>query len=261
MLSLGIDSGSTMTKGVLFDGNSVVEYRMRPTSMKPGEILRDMYAELHRPQTEIVVSTGYGRELLKEADANITEITCHGAGAAFLAPGCDTVIDIGGQDCKVITLNSQGQVSDFLMNDKCAAGTGRFMEMIMNRVGSDISHLDEFVRGCRPVSINSMCAVFAESEIVGLMAQEYAPGDIVLGCVHSICRRTAVFAQRLASGHSTIFFSGGLAQSEIMRTVLEEYMKTDKIITHPQSQYTGAIGAALLGYQKQQKRRNREHGA
>lgn len=257
MLSLGIDSGSTMTKGVLFDGSCVVGCRMLPTSMSPGQVLHEMYAGLHTPDTGFVVSTGYGRELLKEADAKITEITCHGAGASYLAPGCDTVIDIGGQDCKVITLDSQGQITDFLMNDKCAAGTGRFMEMIMARVGSDISHLDEFVRGCRPIPINSMCAVFAESEIVGLMAQEERPGDIVLGCVHSICRRTAVFADRLAQGHPAVFFSGGLAQSAVMRTVLGEYMKNATILTHPMSQYTGAVGAAVLGYRKHQKRRAR----
>ena len=254
MFSLGIDSGSTMTKGVLFDGRNVVGCHMLPTSMRPGEILRDIYSRLYTEETGFVVSTGYGRELLKEADAKITEITCHGAGASYLAPGCDTVIDIGGQDCKVITLDSHGQVNDFLMNDKCAAGTGRFMEMIMARVGSDISHLDDFVQGCRPVPINSMCAVFAESEIVGLMAQETPPGDIVLGCVHSICHRTAIFAQRLTGGHPHIFFSGGLAQSEIMRSVLGEYMNTSHITTHPLSQYTGAIGAAVLGYGKLKKR-------
>ena len=254
MFSLGIDSGSTMTKGVLFDGRNVVGCHMLPTSMRPGEILRDIYSRLYTEETGFVVSTGYGRELLKEADAKITEITCHGAGASYLAPGCDTVIDIGGQDCKVITLDSHGQVNDFLMNDKCAAGTGRFMEMIMARVGSSISHLDDFVQDCRPVPINSMCAVFAESEIVGLMAQETPPGDIVLGCVHSICRRTAIFAQRLTGGHPHIFFSGGLAQSEIMRSVLGEYMNPSHIPTHPLSQYTGAIGAAVLGYGKLKKR-------
>ena len=256
MFSLGLDSGSTMTKGVLFDGSNVIDCHMSPTSMRPGEILRDVYRRLYREDTGFVVSTGYGRELLKEADAKITEITCHGVGAAYLAPGCDTIIDIGGQDCKVITLDRDGQVTDFLMNDKCAAGTGRFMEMIMGRVGSHISHLDEFVKDAHPVAINSMCAVFAESEIVGLLAQETPPGDIVLGCVHSICRRTAIFAQRLAPAKPNIFFSGGLAQSEVMRDVLGHYMNTTHIATHPLSQYTGAIGAAILGYNKLNRRRS-----
>lgn len=134
---------------------------MLPTSMRPGEILRDIYSRLYTEETGFVVSTGYGRELLKEADAKITEITCHGAGASYLAPGCDTVIDIGGQDCKVITLDSHGQVNDFLMNDKCAAGTGRFMEMIMARVGSGISHLDDFVQDCRPYP-STACALFLQ---------------------------------------------------------------------------------------------------
>lgn len=260
MVSLGIDSGSTMTKGVLYDGTQVTAYKMLPTSMRPGEIVREICNELRSPDTEFVVSTGYGRELLKDADAKITEITCHGAGAAYLAPGCDAVIDVGGQDCKVILLNRDGQVTDFLMNDKCAAGTGRFMEMIMARVGSDISCLDDFVAGRTPVAINSMCAVFAESEIVGLMAQETHPGDIVLGCVHSICRRTAIFAERIAPPSPTIYFSGGLAGSQVMRTVLEQYMKGAVLVTHPMAQYTGAVGAAVLGYQKM-KRRKREYGA
>ena len=250
MLSLGIDSGSTMTKGVLFDGTSVTSCRMESTAMNPGKVLRELYAKMHSDETGIVVTTGYGRELLKEADKKITEITCHGAGAAYLCPGCEAVIDIGGQDCKVILLDGHGQITDFLMNDKCAAGTGRFMEMIMARIGSDISHLDEFVAGCTPVPINSMCAVFAESEIVGLLAQEKNPGDIVLGCVHSICRRTAVFAQKLAHENSRIFFSGGLAQSEIMRETLGHYMKAKNMYTDPLAQYTGAIGAAVLGYRR-----------
>lgn len=255
MLSLGIDSGSTATKGVLFDGTEITACTMRPTSMNPAAALREMYTELCEEKAAVVTTTGYGRNLLCEADYKITEITCHGAGAAFLAPGCGTVIDIGGQDCKVITLDRDGCVTDFLMNDKCAAGTGRFMQMTMARVGSDIDHLDAFVHGCTPVAINSMCTVFAESEIVGLMARETAPGDIVLGCVHSICRRTAIFAQRLAAAHASVFFSGGLAQSDIMRTVLGEYLKPADITTHPLAQFTGAVGAAVLGWQKYQRRR------
>lgn len=255
MLSLGIDSGSTATKGVLFDGTQITACVIRPTAMNPGAALRAIYAELCGEQPAVVTTTGYGRNLLQQADYKITEITCHGAGAAFLKPGCDAVIDIGGQDCKVITLDRDGCITDFLMNDKCAAGTGRFMQMTMSRVGSDIQHLDAFVHGCTPVPINSMCTVFAESEIVGLMAQEKAPGDIVLGCVHSICRRTAVFAQRLASGNLSFFFSGGLSQSDIMCTVLAEYLKPADITTHTLAQFTGAIGAAVLGWQKYQRRR------
>ena len=189
--------------------------------------------------------------LLPEADKSITEITCHGAGAAFLCPGCDTVIDIGGQDSKVILLDpSGGQVKDFLMNDKCAAGTGRFLEMTMSRVGSDITSIDTFVEGAEPVTINSMCAVFAESEIIGLLAQETPPGSIALGCIYSICRRTAIFAQKLAPEHPKVFFSGGLAQSQVVREVLARYLGVESVTAHPLCQYNGAIGAAVLGWKR-----------
>lgn len=250
MITMGIDSGSAMTKAALFDGEKIIACRMELSGTNPGQVMRRLYEEMKTEDTAFVVATGYGRELLPEADKVITEITCHGAGAAFLCPGCDTVIDIGGQDSKVILLNEAGQVCDFLMNDKCAAGTGRFLEMTMARVGSDIAKIDEFVAGASPVTINSMCAVFAESEIIGLLAQETPPGDIVLGCIHSICRRTAVFAQKLAPQKPRVFFSGGLAQSETIRTALAQYLGTQDVQTHPLSQYNGAIGAAVLGYRK-----------
>lgn len=253
MITMGIDSGSAMTKAALFDGENVISCRMEPSGTNPGRVMRRLYEEMKTEDTAFVVATGYGRELLPEADKVITEITCHGAGAAFLCPGCDTVIDIGGQDSKVILLNEAGQVCDFLMNDKCAAGTGRFLEMTMARVGSDIAKIDEFVADAAPVTINSMCAVFAESEIIGLLAQETPPGDIVLGCIHSICRRTAIFAQKLAPQKPRVFFSGGLAQSETIRSALAQYLGTPDVKTHPLSQYNGAIGAAVLGYRKAKK--------
>ena len=250
MITMGIDSGSAMTKAALFDGEQIISCRMEPSGTNPGQVMHRLYEEMKTEDTAFVVAAGYGRELLPEADKVITEITCHGAGAAFLCPGCDTVIDIGGQDSKVILLNEAGQVCDFLMNDKCAAGTGRFLEMTMARVGSDIAKIDEFIAGAKPVTINSMCAVFAESEIIGLLAQETPPGDIVLGCIHSICRRTAVFAQKLAPQKPHVFFSGGLAQSETIRAALAQYLGTQDVQTHPLSQYNGAIGAAVLGYRK-----------
>ena len=238
MLTMGIDSGSAMTKAVLFDGQEIVDFRMEPSGSPPGRVIHRLYEELRTPDTAFVVATGYGRALLPEADKSITEITCHGAGAAFLCPGCDTVIDIG------------GQVKDFLMNDKCAAGTGRFLEMTMSRVGSDITSIDTFVEGAEPVTINSMCAVFAESEIIGLLAQETPPGSIALGCIYSICRRTAIFAQKLAPEHPKVFFSGGLAQSQVVREVLARYLGVESVTAHPLCQYNGAIGAAVLGWKR-----------
>ena len=224
---------------------------MLPTSMRPGEILRDIYSRLYTEETGFVVSTGYGRELLKEADAKITEITCHGAGASYLAPGCDTVIDIGGQDCKVITLDSHGQVNDFLMNDKCAAGTGRFMEMIMARVGSDISHLDDFVQGCRPVPINSMCAVFAESEVISQLSAKVPLADIAAGIHNSVAKRVAGMALRLGRP-GCMAMSGGVALNTGVVRAMEREMGCP-ILVDPLCQSAGAIGAAVLAYEKLSK--------
>ena len=252
MLTMGIDSGSAMTKAVLFDGQEIVNFRMEPSGSTPGRVIHRLYEELRTPDTAFVVATGYGRALLPGAgikifvgtDSTITEFFSR-------CPGCDTVIDIGGQDSKVILLDpSGGQVKDFLMNDKCAAGTGRFLEMTMSRVGSDIASIDTFVEGAEPVTINSMCAVFAESEIIGLLAQETPPGSIALGCIYSICRRTAIFAQKLAPEHPKVFFSGGLAQSQVVREVLARYLGVESVTAHPLCQYNGAIGAAVLGWKR-----------
>ena len=250
MLTLGLDSGSATTKAAIFDGEKIQSIHIEKTSDRPGKVIREMYSQLYSQEITMTVTTGYGRGLLEQADRKITEITCHGAGAAYLAPQCRAVIDIGGQDCKVMLLDDQGKVTDFLMNDKCAAGTGRFIEMTLGRVGGKMEDLDEFVQNATPEKINSMCAVFAESEIVGLLAQEKKAGDILLGCLHAICKRTAIFAQKLIRGEETIFFSGGLAQSKVIRETLESYMKANQIVTHEMAQYTGAIGAAVLGYEK-----------
>lgn len=136
------------------------------------------------------------------------------------------------------------------MNDKCAAGTGRFLEMMMKRVESEIGRIDTFVKDAKPAKINSMCAVFAESEIVGLLAQDIAPGDIVLGCVESICQRTASFAQKLAPANPKVFFSGGLAQFDVIKQSLANHLGVKEVATDSLCQYTGAIGAAVLGIRK-----------
>lgn len=255
MISLGLDSGSSMTKAVLLDNKTIIDTKMIPTSISPRKSLEELYKEMQNQYKEIdvVVTTGYGRHLLNQADFKITEITCHAVGAYFMNPDCDTIIDIGGQDSKVITIDDLGCVTDFLMNDKCAAGTGRFLEMTMKRVESEIDKIDTFVKDAQPAKINSMCAVFAESEIVGLLAQDIAPGDIVLGCVESICQRTAAFAQKLAPAKPKVFFSGGLAQFDVIKQALARHLGVKEVITNPLCQYTGAIGAAVLGIRKKKR--------
>ena len=220
MISLGLDSGSSMTKAVLLEDMKIIDTKMIPTSISPRKSLEALYREIKKQHKEIdvIVTTGYGRNLLDQSDFKITEITCHAAGAFFMNPDCDTIIDIGGQDSKVITIDDLGCVTDFLMNDKCAA--------------------DTFVKDSKPAKINSMCAVFAESEIVGLLAQDIAPGDIVLGCVESICQRTAAFAQKLAPANPKVFFSGGLAQFDVIKRSLASHLGVKEVATDPLCQYT-----------------------
>ncbi|MBP1888657.1 putative CoA-substrate-specific enzyme activase [Clostridium moniliforme] len=246
--TLGIDSGSTTTKGVLFDGKNIVKTLIIKTAAKPKESIYKVFNELYSDSVKYVVSTGYGRNLLKEADKKITEITCHAQGAAFLNPNIRAVIDIGGQDSKAILLDRSLNVVDFLMNDKCAAGTGRFIDVMMRILEEDINNIDEFVEGKTPVNISSMCTVFAESEIISLLANDVDRGDIALGVVHSISKRTSNFAQRL-NIEGDVFFSGGLATSKVFKETLESYLNK-KVYTHKLSQFAGAIGAAVIGFRK-----------
>ena len=180
MYSIGVDSGSVATKGVLFDGEKIVKKIIVPTGWSPMTTANEVYEKLKEgiPEEEIkkVVGTGYGRGVMDFADKKVTEITCHSKGIHFINNDVRTILDIGGQDSKVINLDEDGNVVNFLMNDKCAAGTGRFLEVTSNILGSDITKIDELARGNNPVNISSMCTVFAESEIVSLLAQNVPTG-------------------------------------------------------------------------------------
>ena len=250
MFSLGIDSGSTMTKGVLFDGNDVVGCHMLPTSMRPGEIVRDIYDRLYTEDTGFVVSTGYGRELLKEADAKITEITCHGAGASYLAPGCDTVIDIGGQDCKVITLDSHGQVNDFLMNDKCAAGTGRFFESMANAFEMSLEEFSKLsLTAENVIPITAQCTVFAESEVITLVGEGKPQNEIAAGIQQAVAKRCFVMAKK-AGAKDAITLTGGCAKNQGLKAAIEKVLRMKVIELKIDPQLMGALGAAEYARQK-----------
>ena len=222
MLTMGIDSGSAMTKAVLFDGQEIVDFRMEPSGSTPGRVIHRLYEELRTPDTAFVVATGYGRALLPEADKSITEITCHGAGAAFLCPGCDTVIDIGGQDSKVILLDpSGGQVKDFLMNDKCAAGTGRFLDVMARVLEVKVEDLGTLgAQSTKNVGISSTCTVFAESEVISQLAQDTDKRDIINGIHHSVANRVAGLAHRVGI-RDQVVMTGGVAQNIGIVSALE----------------------------------------
>jgi len=248
MYSMGIDSGSSTTKGVLLDGETIIDKIIMPTGANPKRTMKQVYEILKKDHEVYTVTTGYGRALLQEADKSVTEITCHGKGAAFLHDEITAIIDIGGQDSKVILLDREKNIKDFLMNDKCAAGTGRFVEVIMRILQQDLCDLDEYVTNAEPAKISSMCTVFAESEVVSLLAQDVLGDAIAKGVISSICQRTAIFSRRLPL-EGKIFFSGGLAQFNAMRMEMSNELGLE-VVTHELAQYVGAMGAAVIGMGK-----------
>lgn len=249
MITAGIDVGSITTKAVLLNENrwhSVV----RPTGHSPREAGREALEELlkkaglARGDVSFIVGTGYGRISLPFIDRAVTEITCHARGAHYLLAGTEMVIDIGGQDSKVIVTDGKGNVVNFAMNDKCAAGTGRFLQVMAAALGADVSELAELSRGAEPVQISSMCTVFAESEVISLLAQGVEKERIIAGIHLSVARRIAGMAERLGKGE-VILFTGGVAKNEGVKEYLSRELRRE-IITLPESQLAGAIGAALL---------------
>ncbi|HCL5639135.1 TPA: hypothetical protein N2N45_005263, partial [Klebsiella aerogenes] len=167
------------------------------------------------------------------------------------APETRAVIDIGGQDSKVIQLDVQGNLSDFLMNDKCAAGTGRFLEVISRTLGASVDQLDAITEGVEPHAITSMCTVFAESEVISLRSAGVAPESILAGVINAMARRSANFIGRL-SAQGPLLFTGGVSHCVAFARMLEKHVGMP-VATHPDAQFAGAIGAALIG-QRQRRR-------
>ena len=252
MITAGIDAGSRTIKAVLWDGDTHcilasgaldqgVEQR-RIAGDLADRLLKEIGAE--RSQIARTIATGYGRNLIDFADSTVTEITCHARGVAHVAPQARTIIEIGGQDNKVIRLNSHGTVRDFDMNDRCAAGTGRFLELVATRLGIQLNELGALGRQSQcPTPISSMCAVFAESEIIGLLAGGRLPADIVAGVQAAIAQRMAALAGRNLEG--PICFTGGVALVPGMAEALEKTL-SQPVLLAPQPLFTGALGAALL---------------
>lgn len=245
----GIDVGSAMTKAVLLGHDQeVISRASLPTGWNPRESAENtlslLLKEANVPCANVIVATGYGRVALPFAQKVLTEISCHAKGCAHLFPGACVVIDIGGQDSKVISVESGGVVRDFVMNDKCAAGTGRFLQTVSSLLGIEINELCALAASEEPCAINSMCAVFAETEIIGLLAKGAKPGAIAAGVLCSIARRIRALVARIPL-EGTCVFTGGLAQSPICARMLEkELIATVHVPDHPQ--FTGALGAALI---------------
>lgn len=243
----GVDVGSTATKVVLLQ-EQALHHLVLPTGWSPREAAEQgvagalTAAGLERHQLGYLVATGYGR-MIAEADKVVTEITCHARGAAYLAPSADTVVDIGGQDSKVIKISPNGKVLDFAMNDKCAAGTGRFLQVMATALGVDVSQLGDFQLS-QPIAITNMCTVFAESEVIGLLARGADKGSIIAGLHEAIARRIGAMVRKLGP-YQTVVFTGGVALNAGVRRSLEQELAT-KVIVPEHCQLAGAIGAALI---------------
>lgn len=246
----GVDVGSVAAKAVIFDpqSRSLLGKAVLPTGWNAHEAgekaLAAACADAGGIAASRIVGTGYGRISLPFADKVVTEITCHARGAVHLFPGTGVVLDIGGQDSKVISTAPDGSVQDFLMNDKCAAGTGRFLQVLSGILGMELAELGEAAGRGKPAAISSMCAVFAETEIIGLLARGTPPADIAAGVFRSIARRMRGLAARIPL-HGECTFTGGLATSPSFSRLLSEELGVPvNVPEYPQ--LVGAIGAALI---------------
>ena len=252
MICAGIDAGSRALKIVLMDGRSrqAIGSLTADQGVEQNALAEELLARLlvdqglGRDDLKRTVATGYARHIIEAADKTITEITCHARGVYHQAPQVRTIVEIGGQDSKLLKLDGGGRVEDFAMNDRCAAGTGRFLEMVADRVGTPLGQLGELARqSASPARITSMCVVFAETEIIGLLAQGRPVADIVAGVQASIAQRVAAMAGRNVV--PPVMLTGGVALIPGMDDQLAAVL--DRPVTvAADPQMTGALGAALL---------------
>lgn len=266
---IGIDIGSTAAKVyTVHDGKPLcfatpTGWSSKHTSRLVSQKLLDEGIDVNDKERFYTVSTGYGRQVVDYADETVTEITCHGRGGSFLAAyaggeeplrlpsnaeeakkaGVDcTIVDVGGQDTKIIVVENH-TVIDFLMNDKCAAGTGKFIELMANRLAVDIPELYEMAESGKVIPISALCTVFAESEVVSLIGQNKDRTDIAAGVIDSVATKVASLCQKRRIGEKVIL-TGGLSQTPYFAKALGRKIGRN-VLLHPLSLYAGAIGAML----------------
>ena len=252
MIYAGIDAGSRAIKIVLIDAEDtrIIAKGLADQGVEQDKLTSELFESvlkdngINKKDVAAIVATGYGRGAVSIADTTITEITSHAAGVRQLVPDAKTIIDIGGQDSKLLRLDGNGKVRDFAMNDRCAAGTGRFLEVVAQRLGVELDSLGPMAAKSRnPAAISSMCVVFAETEITGLLADGKAREDIVAGVQAAIANRIIAMAGRNID--LPIIFTGGVAMVSGMDTALQSALG-QTITVSPDPQMTGALGAAIL---------------
>ncbi len=259
MYVIGIDIGSLATKIVLLDeAYQIIDWRLSRSTYdfkRVGfNLFKDILDQNKLSRSDVfIMSTGYGRNSIDFMDDRITEITAHARGAKYFFPQANSVIDIGGQDSKAIVMSLKtGKVIDFQMNDKCAAGTGRFLEVMSHALEIPIDSFGELaLRSGSPAAISSTCTVFAESEVISLFARGIIKEDIAAGIHKSISKRVASMAKRIGV-EPQLVFCGGVAKNIGVKKYLEIELGFD-IVCPENPQLTGAIGAALIALDKNQR--------
>jgi len=251
MITAGIDVGSITTKAALVNEGQLLATALIHTgynSKKAGQAVFDAVlseAGLGQDAIEKIIATGYGRNGVAIAHRAITEITCHAAGAHFLNPEVRSIIDIGGQDSKAISLDGNGKVKDFAMNDKCAAGTGRFLEVMARALEVDLDSFGDIsLTATNPASISSLCTVFAESEVISLISKGESRPNIIAGIHQSVAARVVAMANRVGLVEP-LMMTGGVAKNiGVVRAIEDKTGK--KVLVSENAQVNGAIGAAVL---------------
>ena len=258
--TLGIDIGSTASKCIMLEDSKEIVAKslidVGAGTSGPQRAIDQVLAEAGKSRDEMafILATGYGRNSLEEfADDQMSELSCHGKGAGFLFPQVRTVIDIGGQDVKVMRVEN-GVMTNFQMNDKCAAGTGRFLDVMARVLEVDVQDLGTLgAQSTKYVGISSTCTVFAESEVISQLSMGTDKCDIINGIHQSVASRVAGLAHRIGV-QDQVVMTGGVAQNTGVVNALQEALGRE-IHTSPLTQYNGALGAALFAYQKYQKAR------
>ncbi|SHF45247.1 benzoyl-CoA reductase, bcr type, subunit D [Caldanaerobius fijiensis DSM 17918] len=252
----GVDSGSLSTDVVILDEDyNILSYSVVPTGASIVESANKAFSQaiekagISRDDVSFVVSTGYGRINIPFADKQVTEITCHGKGAYFLNNSVRTIIDIGGQDSKVIRLDDHGNVVDFVMNDRCSAGTGRFLEVMAKALEIPLEEMgEEAQKATEEINITSICTVFAESEVISLIAQNKKRADIVKGLHNSVASKTIGLLDRVGR-KGAYMMTGGVAKNRGVVEAIEQKIG-EKVYVPEEPQIVGALGAAILALQE-----------
>jgi (R)-2-hydroxyacyl-CoA dehydratese activating ATPase len=263
MLVAGIDAGSNTIKVVLMEGNQILSHRIAKAGANSLAVVNDSIKKAlkdHKKKMEelvSIVSTGYGRDNIPFSTFQATEIFCHAVGVIRSMPQVRTVIDIGGQDSKVIYLDNSGQVVDFVMNDKCAAGTGRFIEMLALVLETPLEEMGRLsIKAKNEITISNTCTVFAESEVISYLAKGFPKEEIISGVHHAIVTRILAMTRRREI-RGEVCLTGGVAKNiGVVRWMGKELGQSLCIPEEPQ--LTGAIGAALIALEKTSRKGGRD---